>query len=365
MKTINYDNKLKKIAFHDLEFTDVSTEKVKEVFYDKQLPPQPDDTGFKKMLLEVLSEEIGTEIIKYSILFTPNQPKYDHIGFLYLANRTIMPVKIQPGQNYLAWHKVLTKGSTFFGDKIMDWLVGYEHKASSHGSKGMSYEREGKFYGVENQELYQSTGKYLYNDAPKKFNLKKIASEKRTYLKKYISLHSIASEKEIDLERYTKALKQLNSELASPLPSLQAFKQEFETITGFTLPLELECIFGICDGSSVITQNYSLLSSQQMLEELKTWRQIFDEWTLEELKVHISDQNKTIPMYTTPYWIPFLSDNNGNYIAMDFAPGKKGKEGQVIVFGGDEEIIKVLSESLIDFLESLQNTSNPITSHIK
>ncbi len=45
-------------------------------------------------------------------------------------------------------------------------------------------------------------------------------------------------------------------------------------------------------------------------------------------------------------WLPIFSDYSGNYIGIDFDPDIKGKKGQVINFGRDEEDMFVLSENL-------------------
>lgn len=45
-------------------------------------------------------------------------------------------------------------------------------------------------------------------------------------------------------------------------------------------------------------------------------------------------------------WLPVFSDHGGNFIGIDLDPDKKGKKGQVINFGRDEEDMYVLSENL-------------------
>ncbi|SHF41112.1 SMI1 / KNR4 family (SUKH-1) [Pedobacter caeni] len=45
-------------------------------------------------------------------------------------------------------------------------------------------------------------------------------------------------------------------------------------------------------------------------------------------------------------WLPIFSDHGGNFIGIDLDPDKKGKKGQVINFGRDEEDMYVLSENL-------------------
>ena len=155
-------------------------------------------------------------------------------------------------------------------------------------------------------------------------------------------------------------------QLNPPINNLDEFEKSFLEITNLELPKELRSLFCIGNGSKrTVCKYYSILSSDQLIDSYKSWKKIFDEWLLEELKVHESDGGKTLPMYTTPYWIPFMTDGNGNYIAIDYAPGKKGIQGQIIVFGADEQIIKVLANDLTEFFELLKNDPNPLSEHIQ
>jgi cell wall assembly regulator SMI1 len=52
-------------------------------------------------------------------------------------------------------------------------------------------------------------------------------------------------------------------------------------------------------------------------------------------------------------WLPVFADYGGNYIGIDLDPDSKGKKGQVINFGRDEEDMFVLAENLDDFFDKL------------
>lgn len=56
------------------------------------------------------------------------------------------------------------------------------------------------------------------------------------------------------------------------------------------------------------------------------------------------------PVYAHPMWIPLAKDFDGNNIAVDLAPGPKGRVGQVILFGRDFDTKYVVSPSWGDFL---------------
>lgn len=54
-------------------------------------------------------------------------------------------------------------------------------------------------------------------------------------------------------------------------------------------------------------------------------------------------------------WIPFISDEGGNYIGYDLDPGKKGQKGQIIIYGRDEPENVVIGNSLTEFLTKISN----------
>lgn len=57
------------------------------------------------------------------------------------------------------------------------------------------------------------------------------------------------------------------------------------------------------------------------------------------------------PAYINPRWIPLTHDGSGNHIGLDFDPWARGRIGQVILYGRNEEVKVVLAESLGKFFE--------------
>lgn len=55
-------------------------------------------------------------------------------------------------------------------------------------------------------------------------------------------------------------------------------------------------------------------------------------------------------VYAHPGWIPLCKDNEGNNIAVDLAPGPKGRWGQVILFGREFDRKYVIAPSWASFL---------------
>lgn len=61
------------------------------------------------------------------------------------------------------------------------------------------------------------------------------------------------------------------------------------------------------------------------------------------------------PVYANYGWIPLVTDNAGNHIGVDLAPGPKGKYGQVILFGREFDTKFVVANNWGDFLLSFAN----------
>ncbi|AET37835.1 Smi1p Ecym_2079 [Eremothecium cymbalariae DBVPG len=61
------------------------------------------------------------------------------------------------------------------------------------------------------------------------------------------------------------------------------------------------------------------------------------------------------PVYAHPGWIPMVTDQAGNHIGVDLAPGPKGKYAQVILFGRDFDTKFVVADNWGDFLLNFVN----------
>ena len=57
-------------------------------------------------------------------------------------------------------------------------------------------------------------------------------------------------------------------------------------------------------------------------------------------------EGAVFPAAFHPLWLPIADDGAGNGLALDFAPGDSGTPGQVVSFGADEQVRRVLAPSL-------------------
>ncbi|CAI4062907.1 hypothetical protein SKDZ_07G4700 [Saccharomyces kudriavzevii ZP591] len=65
--------------------------------------------------------------------------------------------------------------------------------------------------------------------------------------------------------------------------------------------------------------------------------------------------NAIQPVYAHPAWIPVITDNAGNHIGVDLAPGPNGKNAQIIIFGRDFDTKFVIADNWGEYLLSFAN----------
>ncbi|MBP5609551.1 MAG: SMI1/KNR4 family protein [Lachnospiraceae bacterium] len=104
-----------------------------------------------------------------------------------------------------------------------------------------------------------------------------------------------------------------------------------EAEIGFAFPEDLKNLYLTNDGDNDevlcgMLLGFRFLSLKGMLNE---WRSM-----------------KKIAVYADEKWLPFGSDDGGNFIAVNMNPDSSGKTGRVIVFGRDVDEEFILAESL-------------------
>lgn len=118
------------------------------------------------------------------------------------------------------------------------------------------------------------------------------------------------------------------------------------------MPDELVALLRLSNGSPDVFRVVGLAGTDRLVDLWQGWKQIFDEWPLEELQDHHNcPTGEALSVYTTPYWFPLIDEGNGDHAAIDLAPGPNGKAGQIIYFGADESFrIRVLADDLAHYL---------------
>ncbi|MGV9341400.1 SMI1/KNR4 family protein [Streptomyces sp. NPDC003688] len=132
-----------------------------------------------------------------------------------------------------------------------------------------------------------------------------------------------------------------------PPPVTVAALDDAERRIGRRLPADLRALYLIADGDGIgyrhryLLENNGWLSLESLVAEYTDWREWQDRpwfgWDLEWDAVVFD----TTPADTVrrcgghPDWIRFATGEDGNYLAVDMAPAREGRPGQVIATGRD------------------------------
>ncbi|WP_308119063.1 SMI1/KNR4 family protein [Streptomyces sp. JJ38] len=128
---------------------------------------------------------------------------------------------------------------------------------------------------------------------------------------------------------------------------------------GRSLPADLRALYLIADGDGFryLTENYAWLSLQSLVAEYTDWREWQDRpwfgWDLEwDAVVFDGTPADTVRRCGGhPGWIRFATGEDGNFLAVDMAPARDGRPGQVIATGRDfDEGPEYVADSITSLL---------------
>ncbi|WP_158996615.1 SMI1/KNR4 family protein [Pigmentibacter ruber] len=127
----------------------------------------------------------------------------------------------------------------------------------------------------------------------------------------------------------------------------ESFREFYKIYNG-----ENEKYFGFMFG-------YGLLSIQEIIGELEFNKSFINHRSEYEQNIFSYEFAVIKEKYFFEGWLPFAQDGGGNFLAIDFQPAEKGKLGQIINFGRDEDVMYVIQtnfESILKLLvEKLRN----------
>ena len=128
-----------------------------------------------------------------------------------------------------------------------------------------------------------------------------------------------------------------------------------EACIGHRLPDDFKASYSIHDGServSGVVIGLSLMPLAEIGHQWQGWADIADD---EDTVADLSEDCRSHPpgavkpLYANRGWVPFAGDAM-NFVALDFDPGPKGRPGQVINAGRDDEIRHVIAGDFAGFL---------------
>lgn len=140
-------------------------------------------------------------------------------------------------------------------------------------------------------------------------------------------------------------------------PAAEADLDAFELLVGLKLPDAYRQLSRWHDGENDDRWGHfyglPLLPLQRAGAQWKAWARVLADFGGNRYQIPGAawPEGAVDPAYINPRWIPLTHDGSGNHIGVDFDPWPRGRVGQVILFGRDEDVKVVLAESLLKFLE--------------
>ena len=140
-------------------------------------------------------------------------------------------------------------------------------------------------------------------------------------------------------------------------PATDADLDAFERLVGIKMPKAYRQLYRWHDGEEDDRWGHiyglPILSLQQAGFQWTTWNEVLTSFDGSRYAIPGAGwpQGAVDPAYTNPNWIPLTQDGSGNHIGLDFDPWPGGRQGQVILYGRDEDVKVVLAPSLGTFLQ--------------
>lgn len=346
MNIIKFDNSLKKLEFKDIVFHTVSLQ---------EIPPPMDLAAKPRRFISIFIKQLSTflgDTVLNLIIITPEKQGLPYTIFGYLESKNIIAIQIESTGSFKLWMDLFferyfarTKQDIKDG-KYKDTFIPQfilEMEEDDYSRSGFNRSK------ASSLNPYVNTGNYLFEKAPNDFNKTNLDQEKQEYIKQYVNTSGSKLDAEQLIKVFASYLKVKTLTPNSPKDNTETYKI-FEKLSGYPFPETLKTLFKFHNG----IENTGFLTAEQVLQEWKGWKAIYEDvnWGLEYLlENNYSDGNKTLGMYTNPYWIPFISTAGGNFIAIDYAPNNLGSSGQIISFGRDTDTIQYLASNLLNYLK--------------
>ena len=140
-------------------------------------------------------------------------------------------------------------------------------------------------------------------------------------------------------------------------PATEAALDAFEQLVGLKLPQAYRQLYRWHDGENDDRWGHfyglPLLPLKEAGRQWQAWNDVLADFggNRYEISGGAWPVGAVDPAYINPRWIPLTHDGSGNHIGLDFDPWPRGRVGQVILFGRDEDVKVVLADSLGKFLD--------------
>ena len=139
-------------------------------------------------------------------------------------------------------------------------------------------------------------------------------------------------------------------------PASDADIEALDHLVGFRMPRAWRQLYRWHDGENDDRLGHiyglPLLPLQQVADQWRSWTRVLADFAGDRYAIAGGawPEGAVDPAYINRAWIPLTHDGSGNHIGIDFDPWPRGRVGQVILYGRDEDVKAVLAESLGTFL---------------
>ncbi|WP_028551632.1 leucine-rich repeat domain-containing protein [Paenibacillus sp. UNC451MF] len=142
-------------------------------------------------------------------------------------------------------------------------------------------------------------------------------------------------------------------------PAAEEELRKAEAALGFNLPSELREFYQIHNGEKEggpgLFFGLPFLSLDDMLAECRIWSGLEDD--VMEVEHYSVPAGWIMEQYINRYWLSISKDWGGNNIGIDLDPADKGRAGQIINFGRDEEVKYVIALGVSQLLHFIRDTA--------
>lgn len=296
---------------------------------------------YKQVLADVQAHGVSTDDIQLIARRVTGEPFVEVTGLAFGPRRRVTPFSFDAA-HVQPWF-----------DELFASLAAERKVASEDIANVVLEKRIGVSLGdLRHRELFgESFDEWLREHIPQSWKAAEDKAAKKALLK---DLHQGAPAVVFEAEDIASAWSDLvaHTSVVTRAPVSKDELQRFNAAAGFAMPPQLEVLLGLSNGASQAFGFRDLLSCDGILMQWSSWKQIFDERTLAQLRSgSAAADDRTIGIYTNPRWVPFAS-GSGNSIAIDLLPGPAGKRGQVIYFGSDESHnVRVIADDLATFIK--------------
>lgn len=342
MKTIvDYTDRVKDMKWEDFNFETISINTLPKL--DKPTHYK-NSFIFRDALLQAIKDHFNQAVFKL-LFITPDQSlTRKFYGIAFLDNKTIATVNFKVTPTFKTWFDAIDKKDKNQQTDTSNIYSFADNLFSKQPSS--NYDKE---------LIIKNTGEFIMHQIPNQFIAEQLTKEKTDFITPYIELDVTYNLDDIKTSFETLVAKK--NLIVTPAKNNDTAYAKFKNEAGFDFPKILKSFLTLHNG----IKNTAFMSAEQIVLEWVNWKMIYDDWTQGDLLDNYStNEGKALLMYTTPYWIPFFDLQNGNFLAMDFAPNTKGAPGQIIRFGADQEIGYIEDKNLNSFLLNLANDQSDI-----